>query len=67
MFYQTMLSQLLRVKKLALVLDIDLTLLHATGDRRVQALVNNKDLVAVRLHRDHSEHFLKLRPHLTKV
>ena len=41
---QNVVTNLLERKKLALVLDLDLTLLHATKDARVEKIVNNKDI-----------------------
>jgi len=64
-------SRLRKLKKLSLVLDLDHTLLHATGDPRAQKLLGRNDVRSIALATNQrtaagraimARHFVKLRP-----
>ena len=66
MFAKDNASRLLKARKLALVLDIDMTLLHATNDARAPAFARKRGakVYPFQLPGDPGYHYVKLRPGL---
>ena len=68
MFAKDNASRLLKARKLALVLDIDMTLLHATNDARAPAFARKRGakVYPFQLPGDPGYHYVKLRPGLAE-